>query len=129
MHDVISHAMLHGVAGGTPWRDADVAFLCPVPRYDPHFAICEAMGIRMIPVPFVEGALDLDAIRKLVVSDGSIRGMWCVPMFSNPTGTTCSLEEVEAKTKGRPLPATSGCYGTTPHPDVPRRHRRASPRR
>ncbi|CAN5209810.1 aminotransferase class I/II-fold pyridoxal phosphate-dependent enzyme [soil metagenome] len=96
MHDVISHAMLHGVAGGTPWRDVDVAFLCPVPGYDRHFAICEAMGIRMIPVPFVEGALDLDAIRELVASDGSIRGMWCVPMFSNPTGATYSLEEVEA---------------------------------
>jgi DNA-binding transcriptional MocR family regulator len=96
MHDVIVHAMLHGVAGGTPWREADVAFLCPVPGYDRHFAIGEAMGIRMIPVPFVDDALDLDSIRSLVASDPSIRGMWCVPMFSNPTGVTYSREEVEA---------------------------------
>lgn len=95
MHDVIVHALLHGVAGGTPWREADVAFLCPVPGYDRHFSICEALGIRMIPVPFVDGRLDLEAIRAMVASDETIRGMWCVPMFSNPTGVSYSREEVE----------------------------------
>lgn len=98
MHDTIVSALLHGVPGGTgPWRDdPDVAFLCPVPGYDRHFAICEALGIRMIPVPFVDGRLDLPSIARLVEQDASIRGMWAVPMYANPTGTTFTREEVEA---------------------------------
>ena len=97
MHDTIVHALLHGVAGGAgPWRDVDnLAFLCPVPGYDRHFSICEALGIRMIPVPFVDGRLDLETIARLVADDASIRGMWCVPMYSNPTGITYTVEEVE----------------------------------
>ncbi|MCU1557016.1 MAG: aminotransferase class I/II-fold pyridoxal phosphate-dependent enzyme [Microbacteriaceae bacterium] len=98
MHDVIVHALLHGVPGGDgPWREvAGLAFLCPVPGYDRHFAICEALGIRMIPVPFVDGRLDLETIRSLVAEDASIRGMWCVPMYSNPTGIVYTVEEIEA---------------------------------
>jgi DNA-binding transcriptional MocR family regulator len=98
MHDTTVHAFLHGVPGGEgPWRDvADIAFLCPVPGYDRHFTILEALGIRMIPVPYVGERLDLDAIRELVASDPAIKGMWVVPMYANPTGTSLTLDEVEA---------------------------------
>jgi DNA-binding transcriptional MocR family regulator len=98
MHDLIVNALLHGVVGGDgPWRDVeDLAFICPVPGYDRHFSICEALGIRMIPVPFVEGALDLATIAALVASDSSIRGMWCVPTYSNPTGYSYTENEVRA---------------------------------
>jgi DNA-binding transcriptional MocR family regulator len=96
MHDFVVSALLHGVPGGTEaWRDVpDVAFLCPVPGYDRHYAICEALGIRMIPVPFADGGLDLALIRKLVARDSSIRGMWSVPTYANPTGYSYTEEEV-----------------------------------
>jgi DNA-binding transcriptional MocR family regulator len=98
MHDVVVNALLHGVPGGSePWRDIpDIAFLCPVPGYDRHFAICEALGIRMIPVPFIDGALDLETIAEHLRSDPAIRGMWCVPMYSNPTGYSYTEDEVRA---------------------------------
>lgn len=96
MYDTVATALLHGVPGGTiPWRDVEnLAFLCPVPGYDRHFTICESLGIRMIPVPFVDGRLDLDTIERLVSEDASIRGLWCVPMYSNPTGVTYTEDEV-----------------------------------
>jgi DNA-binding transcriptional MocR family regulator len=98
MHDTIVSALLHGVeAGSGPWREVpNLTFLCPVPGYDRHFAICEALGIRMIPVPFIHGHLDLETIMRLVAEDDSIRGMWAVPMYANPTGTSLSEEEVAA---------------------------------
>ena len=96
MHDTIVHALLHGVPGGSAWRDDDIAFLCPVPGYDRHFAICEALGIRMIPVPFIDDRLDIATIKTLVADDPSIRGMWCVPMYANPTGIVYTAEEIEA---------------------------------
>jgi DNA-binding transcriptional MocR family regulator len=98
MHDTIVNALLHGVPGGTgPWRDVDdLAFLCPVPGYDRHFSICEALGIRMVPVPFVDGALDLETIARLVAEDAGIRGMWSVPMYSNPTGYSYTEEDTRA---------------------------------
>jgi DNA-binding transcriptional MocR family regulator len=98
MHDSIVNALLHGVPDGDgPWRDvAGLAFICPVPGYDRHFAILEALGIRMIPVPFVDGALDLASIARLVADDPSIRGMWSVPTYSNPTGYSYSEAETEA---------------------------------
>jgi DNA-binding transcriptional MocR family regulator len=98
MHDTVVNALLHGVPGGSgAWRDVpDLAFLCPVPGYDRHFTICESLGIRMIPVPFVDGRLDLETIARLVAEDPAIRGMWCVPMYSNPTGVTYTVAEVEA---------------------------------
>jgi DNA-binding transcriptional MocR family regulator len=97
MHDVIVHALLHGVPGTTvPWRDEQISFLCPVPGYDRHFAITEAMGIRMIPVPYLEGGrLDLATIAEHL-KDPSVRGMWLVPMYANPGGQTVSLEEARA---------------------------------
>jgi DNA-binding transcriptional MocR family regulator len=98
MHDSTVHALLHGVAGGeTPWRDVEgISFICPVPGYDRHFTVVEALGIRMIPVPNLGDRLDLDTIRHLVASDASIRGMWIVPMYANPTGATLTVDEAEA---------------------------------
>jgi DNA-binding transcriptional MocR family regulator len=98
MHATVVAALLHGVAHGDgPWRDVQgLAFLCPVPGYDRHFTICEALDIRMIPVPMLDGALDVAKIAELVASDASIRGMWCVPMYSNPTGYSYTEAEVRA---------------------------------
>lgn len=97
MHDVIVHALLHGVPGNTiPWRDGQISFLCPAPGYDRHFAITEALGIRMIPLPYLEGGrLDLDAIGEHL-KDPSVRGMWLVPMYANPGGQTVTPTEAEA---------------------------------
>jgi len=96
MHDVIVHALLHGVPGNTvPWRDDEIAFLCPVPGYDRHFAITESFGIRMIGLPYLEGgALDLAAIAEHLKGP-AVRGMWLVPMYGNPSGIT--VTEAEAK--------------------------------
>ena len=98
MHGTVVNALLNGRPGGDgPWRDVkDVTFLCPVPGYDRHFTICEALGIRMIPVPFVDGGLDLVTIKRLVASDPSIRGLWAVPMYANPSGYSFTEEEVKA---------------------------------
>jgi DNA-binding transcriptional MocR family regulator len=98
MHGIIVNALLNGRPGGDgPWREVkNITFLCPVPGYDRHFTICEALGIRMIPVPFVDGGLDLDTIRKLVASDASIRGLWAVPTYANPTGYSFTRAEVNA---------------------------------
>jgi DNA-binding transcriptional MocR family regulator len=92
MHDVIVDALLHGVPGGEkPWsQQGEIAFLCPVPGYDRHFAITESFGIRMIPVPMTDDGPDVDAVRRLLETDASIKGMWCVPVHSNPTGVTFS---------------------------------------
>lgn len=97
MHDVIVHALLHGVPGNTvPWRDDEIVFLCPAPGYDRHFAITESFGIRMIPLPYLEGgALDLDAIREHL-KDPAVRGMWLVPMYGNPSGFTVTGAEATA---------------------------------
>jgi DNA-binding transcriptional MocR family regulator len=98
MHGTVVNALLNGRPGGAgPWRDVpNVTFLCPVPGYDRHFTICEALGIRMIAVPFANGGLDLDTIRELVADDASIRGMWCVPTYANPTGYSYTEAEVRA---------------------------------
>lgn len=97
MHDVIVHALLHGVPGNTvPWRDQQISFLCPTPGYDRHFAITESFGIRMIPLPYLEGGrLDLDAIGEQL-KDPSVRGMWIVPLYANPGGQTVTQTEAEA---------------------------------
>jgi DNA-binding transcriptional MocR family regulator len=96
MHDVVVFSMLHGgVDSPRPWKDeASIKFLCPVPGYDRHFAITETMGIEMIPIPMREDGPDVDLIEELVAVDPSIRGMWAVPVFANPTGVTYSWETV-----------------------------------
>lgn len=94
MHDVLAFAMLHGLPGGAPWRGREVAMLCPVPGYDRHFTICEALGIRMIAVPMREDGPDMEIVEALVRDDASIRGIWCVPLYSNPSGAIYSASTV-----------------------------------
>ncbi len=93
MHDYLVHAALFGVPGSSsgPWRDA--AILCPVPGYDRHFAICAKLGIEMIPVRLTGAGPDLAEVERLA-ADPRVKGIWCVPKYSNPTGETYSPETV-----------------------------------
>ncbi|MDP8924684.1 MAG: aminotransferase class I/II-fold pyridoxal phosphate-dependent enzyme [Chloroflexota bacterium] len=97
MHDLLAFALLTSVPDGRgPWSaEAPITFLCPVPGYDRHFALCEQYGIRMVSVPLTGHGPDMDRIEALVADDPSIKGMWCVPKYSNPTGEIYSDETVE----------------------------------
>ena len=97
MHDILVFALLKGTCDSSePWsKQGEIAFLCPVPGYDRHFKICEDYGIRMIPVRLLEDGPDMDEVERLVAADASIKGMWCVPKYSNPTGTVYSDSVVE----------------------------------
>ena len=96
MFDQISRAYTHGILGNTPWCKLDkVKFLCPVPGYDRHFAITERFGIEMINIPMSESGPDMGMVEEYVSNDASVKGIWCVPKYSNPQGYTYSEETVK----------------------------------
>jgi DNA-binding transcriptional MocR family regulator len=97
MHDTIVYALLKGTCdSAAPWlTQGEISFLCPVPGYDRHFKICQDYGIRMIPVGLREDGPDMDQVERLVAGDASIKGMWCMPKYSNPTGTVYADATVE----------------------------------
>ena len=97
MHDCIVYSLLKGTCDSfAPWsKQGEIAFLCPVPGYDRHFRICEDYGIRMISVPLGDDGPDLGKVEGLAAQDASIKGMWCVPKYSNPTGAIYSHSVIE----------------------------------
>ncbi|MFJ8695799.1 aminotransferase class I/II-fold pyridoxal phosphate-dependent enzyme [Streptomyces roseolilacinus] len=93
MHDTLIHAVLFGVPGSArPWGAERTAVLCPVPGYDRHFALCEKLGIEMIPVPMGDDGPDMDEVERLAAEDPGVRAIWCVPTYSNPTGAVYGEE-------------------------------------
>ena len=103
MYDCISRSYTHGVMGSTPWCKLDkIKFLCIVPGYDRHFAITEYFGFENVCVPMLESGPDMDMIEELVQNDDSIKGIWCVPKYSNPTGNSYSDEVVRRFARLKP---------------------------
>ena len=97
MHDTLVYALLKGTVDSVePWSNAPIKFICPVPGYDRHFALCEQFGIEMISVPLGQHGPDLDRVGQLVANDPSIKGMWIVPTYSNPSGAIYTDEVTRA---------------------------------
>lgn len=95
MYDTIARCFQFGTCGHTPWNSYDaIKWICPVPGYDRHFAITEAFGAEMIPVPMDENGPDMDEVERIAASDESVKGIWCVPKYSNPSGISYSDEVV-----------------------------------
>ncbi|GAA2061122.1 aminotransferase class I/II-fold pyridoxal phosphate-dependent enzyme [Streptomyces albiaxialis] len=106
MHDCLVHALLGVVPGAeSRWADQErIAFLCPVPGYDRHFFLCERFGIEMIPVPMTDDGPDMDEVERLAAADPAVKGIWCVPKYSNPSGV-CFSDETTARLAAMPTAA------------------------